>query len=273
VHGLQYEVEGAAIEEDDAPDLYFGRNVAPGFFAWLMPAGPGRGRLGLAVDPRATDRPPLYYLERLVASHPAVSPRMRGARIVRKMAGRIPILGPRRPTATDGMIVAGDAAGHVKATSGGGIYFSMLAGETAGLAAAQYVGADARGRRSALAAYERWWQAAFGREIRFTSLVRRTLNRLPDRHLSAAIRALASNDGLRRAVEEHGDTQYQSRILWPALAAAARAGLRDRSLTPAAAAAAGACLLALWSHDGMPPAPEDRADSRSAPSHSNLEHR
>lgn len=273
VHGLQYEIEGAAIEDNDAPHLYFGRDVAPGFFAWLMPAGPGHGRLGLAVDPRATNRPPLHYLERLMVSHPHVAPRMCGARVVRKLAGRIPILGPRRPTVTDGMMVVGDAAGHVKATSGGGIYFSMLAGEMAGRAAAQYVGADARGRPRALAAYERGWRAAFGREIRFTSLVRRTLNRLPDRHLSTAIRALAADHGLRRALEEHGDTQYQSRILWPALAALARAGLRDRSLAPTAAAAVGACLLALWSPSGMPPAPEDRDPGREKPGESRADER
>jgi len=269
VHGLQYEVEGAVIEDDDAPDLYFGREVAPGFFAWLMPIGGGRGRLGLAVDPRFTDRPPLYYLERLMASHPAAGPKVRHAKIIRKLAGRIPILGLRRPTYTDGMLVVGDAAGQVKATSGGGIYFSMLAGEMAGRAAAPYLDRA----RGALAAYEREWQAAFGREVRFTTIVRQVLNRLSDRHTSAVIRALATDEGLRRAVEEHGDTQYQSRLLRPVLAAAVRAGVRDLRLAPTVVAALGAAMLSLWS-DGASPAlrskerparGENATDSREVP--------
>lgn len=273
VHGLQYEVEGAVIEDENAPDLFFGRDVAPGFFAWLMPIGGGRGRLGLAVDPRLTDRPPVYHLERLMASHPAAAPKVRRAKIVRKLAGRIPILGLRRPTYADGMLVVGDAAGQVKATSGGGIYFSMLAGEMAGRAAARYLGSEAGMDRDALPAYEREWQAAFGREVRFTTIVRQALNRLSDRHTSAVIRALATDAGLRRAVEEHGDTQYQSRLLRPVLAAAVRAGIRDLRLAPAVVATLGAAMLSLWS-DGAsamprskePPPQEEKArGSREVP--------
>jgi len=253
VHGLQYELDGVSVDGDteDAPDLYFGREVAPGFFAWLMPIGSGRGRLGLAVDPRLTNRPPVFYLERLMETHPAVGPRVRGASITRKLAGRIPILGLRRPTYTDGMMVIGDAAGQVKATSGGGIYFSMLAGEIAGQAAARYLGGDVVQARTALADYERQWQAAFGREVRFTTIVRQTVNRLPDRHTNTVIRALATDEGLRRAVEEHGDTQYQSRLFRPALVATVRAGARDLRLAPTVLAAFGAAILSLWS-DGAP---------------------
>jgi flavin-dependent dehydrogenase len=249
VHGLQYEVEGAVVEAGDAPSLYFGREVAPGFFAWLMPIGGDRGRLGLAVDPRQTARPPLHFLERLMARHPDVAPRMAHARVVRKLAGRIPILGLRRPTWTDGMLVVGDAAGQVKATSGGGIYFSMLAGELAGTAAARHLSGGADAAR-ALPGYETAWQQAFGREVRFTTIVRQTLNRLSDRHVNAVIRALATDGGLRRAVEEHGDTQYQSRLFKPVLAAAVRAGVRDVSLAPTVVAALGAGMLSLWSDGG-----------------------
>ncbi len=263
VHGLQYELEGAVIEDESAPDLYFGRDVAPGFFAWLMPIGGGRGRLGLAVDPRLADRPPVFYLEQLMASHPVAAPRVHHAKIVRKLAGRIPILGLRRPTYTDGMLVVGDAAGQVKATSGGGIYFSMLAGEMAGRAAARYLG-DTSEARGALAAYEREWQAAFGREVRFTTIVRQALNRLSDRHTSVVIRALATDEALRRAVEEHGDTQYQSRLLRPVLAAAVRAGVRDVRLAPTVIAALGAALLSLWS-DGTSPPPVSRQKQELLP--------
>ncbi|MBM3471190.1 MAG: NAD(P)/FAD-dependent oxidoreductase [Armatimonadetes bacterium] len=248
VHGLQYDVEGAAIEQEDAPDLYFGWNVAPGFFGWFMPTGGGRGRLGVAVDPRWAARPPAHYLEGLRTMHPSASPRLRNARIVRRIAGRIPILGQRRPTFTDGMLVIGDAAGQVKSTSGGGIYFAMQAGEIAGRAAARYLG----GARRALAGYEREWRAAFGREAAFTTIARGALNRLSDRHISTIIRALAGDGGLRRAVEEHGDTQHQSRLLRPVLVSAVRACLRDLGLAPTVLAAIGAAMLSVWSDGGAP---------------------
>ena len=83
--------------------------------------------------------------------------------------------------------------------------------------------------------------------VRFTTIARQTLNRLSDRHINTIIRALATDEGLRRAVEDHGDTQYQSRLLRPVLVAALRAGLRDVSLVPTVVAALGAGMLALWS--------------------------
>ena len=211
VHGLQYEMEGLRLEASDTPELYFGQQWAPGFFAWIMPTGECSGRVGLCVDPRLTARPPAYYLERLLAAHPVVSRRVHGARIVRRLAGRIPLLGRRTPSYAPGLLLAGDAAGHVKATSGGGIYFALVAGRLAGEAARGLLGGDP----AALRRYEQAWRRRFGRELTFTAVVRRTLNALPDADLSRLVRALAYGPALRQVVEEHGDTQYQSRLLGP----------------------------------------------------------
>jgi flavin-dependent dehydrogenase len=141
----------------------------------------------------------------------------------------------------------------------------------AGRAAARYLGGEAAATRGgqprvgraqgALAAYEREWQAAFGREVRFTTIVRQALNRLSDRHTNAVVRALATDEGLRRAVEEHGDTQYQSRLLRPVLAAAVRAGVRDLRLARTLVATLGAAMLSLWSDGATPHAA--RVESRN----------
>src|SRR3989304_1712655 len=111
IQGLQYEMDGLRLDAADTPEVYFGREGAPGVFAWIMPPGPGTGRGGLCVDPRLTHRPPVYFLERLIAEHPVTSRRVRGARIVRKLVGRIPILGRRPPPYAPGPLVAGGAAG------------------------------------------------------------------------------------------------------------------------------------------------------------------
>ncbi|MBI3975173.1 MAG: NAD(P)/FAD-dependent oxidoreductase [Armatimonadetes bacterium] len=228
IHGLQYEMEGLRLEADDTPELYFGREWAPGFFAWIMPLGGGAGRVGLCIDPRLTDRPPVFFLERLIADHPVTSRRAHGARLVRKLVGRIPVLGGRAPSAAPGLLIAGDAAGQVKATSGGGIYFSLVAGRLAAAAGAAMVGGDLlAGRR-----YEQGWQRRFGRELLFTRAVRRMLNALPDPDLSRLIRAIGENPLLQRAIEEHGDTQYQSRLLRPVLGQALRSW-REIRLAPA----------------------------------------
>lgn len=227
IQGLQYEMEGLHLDGADTPELYFGREWAPGFFAWIMPLGGTCGRVGLCIDPRLTDRPPVVFLERLLVEHPVVSRRARGARIIRKLAGRIPILGRRAPSYGPGLLVAGDAAGQVKATSGGGIYFSLVAGRLAAEAATATIASDPR----ALRRYEQAWRRRFGRELVFTTTVRRMLNALSDPDLSRLIRSIAHNPLLQRAIEEHGDTQYQSRLLRPVLGQVLRSW-REAALAP-----------------------------------------
>lgn len=227
-NGLQYEMHGIGGLEPDTPEMFFGRDVAPGFFAWLLPLGGGRARVGVAVDPAETPHPPVRYLDRLLAAHPAVRRRAAGAAIVRKVGGRIPMLSGRAPAARAGMLIVGDAAGQVKATSGGGIYFAMLAGRLAGRAAARYAAGD----RRAAGLYEHGWRHTFGREVAFTALGRRVLNRLADRELDLVMRVIHGSPGVRASVEADGDTQYQSRIFLPLLRSLAVASLRRPLLLP-----------------------------------------
>ena len=214
VYGLQYQMDRVELEEEDCPEIYLGTETAPGFFAWMMPIGGRRARVGLCIDPRVAPRAPAHYLEHLIAEHPVASRRLRRAVVERKLAGPIPVLGARRPTAADGLLVAGDAAGHVKATSGGGIYFSLIAGGLAAQAAARYVGGD----HGALRQYEREWRRRFGRELKATAFARVVLNRLTDGELNRLITAIGADERLRHTIEERGDTAFQSRLFGPLLA-------------------------------------------------------
>ncbi len=226
--GLQYEMRGVGGLAPDTPETFLGSDVAPGFFAWLMPLGGSRARVGLCVDPRKTRRAPVWFLERLLASHPALRERVAGAVVEQKVAGRIPFLTARSPAGADGITVVGDAAGQVKATSGGGIYFAMLAGRLAGEAAERYVAGD----RTAAAVYERRWRRRFGREVAFTAFGRHALNRLSDRELDLVLRSIAESPRLRASIETAGDTQFQSRLFLPLLRGLAAAGLRRPAVIP-----------------------------------------
>ncbi len=226
--GLQYQVRGARGLAPDTPEMFFGEGIAPGFFAWLMPLDGHRARVGLCIDPRRSRRPPVWYLERLLATHPALRGRMAGASIEQKVGGRIPFLMGRAPTSADGILVAGDAAGQVKATSGGGIYYAMIAGRRAGEAATRYVAGDA----GACAAYERGWRERFGREVAFTAFGRRAINRLSDHELDVALRMIAESPRIRSSVEAAGDTQFQSRVFLPLLRGLATSTLRRPALFP-----------------------------------------
>jgi flavin-dependent dehydrogenase len=119
---------------------------------------------------------------------------------------------------TPGLFVAGDAAGQVKATSGGGIYFSLISGRLAAEAAHAYVG----GTRGALAGYEASWQRRFGRELNVTAFARMAINHMTDAELDALVAAVAEDGDLRRTIEQRGDTAYQSTLVAPVLMRAVR---------------------------------------------------
>ncbi len=226
--GLQYQIRGVRGVEQDTPEMFFGEDVAPGFFAWLMPVGNDTCRVGLAVDPRRTARAPVWYLEQLLTRHPAMRGRMAGAVVERKVGGRIPLLTGRAPAGTDGVFVVGDAAGMVKATSGGGIYYALTAGRIAGRAAGRYVGGDT----SATAAYEREWRGRIGREVAFTAFGRRAINRMTDRELDAIMRAIAESPRVLAAIAGAGDTQFQSRLFGPLLRGLSATAVRRPTLAP-----------------------------------------
>jgi len=218
VYGLQYQMAGVDLDAPDMPEIYLGSASAPGFFGWIMPIGPDRARAGVCVDPRLTTQSPIFYLERLMREHPVASRRLRRAVIERRLAGPIPVLGARRPTVAPGLLVAGDAAGQVKATSGGGIYFSLISGRLAAETAHAYVGGD----RQALARYEDAWRRRFGRELYVTAFARLAMNHMSDAEVDTFVAAVAEDGDLRRTIEERGDTAFQSKLLAPVLLRALR---------------------------------------------------
>ena len=99
--------------------LFLGRDFAPGFFGWMIPGG-GVARVGLCAE-RGNLR---AYLKKMM-SRPAVSKCLSRAEPVQYSAGRIPIGFPQRTCAQNVMVV-GDAACQVKATSGGGVFTGLL---------------------------------------------------------------------------------------------------------------------------------------------------
>lgn len=185
-------------EREDFVEVFLGRELAPNFFAWAVPAGPGTARVGLATDRPHEARARLHAL--LEARY--------STQVLSIQGGTIP-LGPAPRTVTDGLLLVGDAAGQAKPTSGGGIYTGSLCGRIAGEVAAAAVG---RGEVSAraLAAYERRWRERLGRELRFGWQAHRLLGALSDAQIDRAFTWLARPE-VRRLLVEHGDIDYPSR--------------------------------------------------------------
>jgi digeranylgeranylglycerophospholipid reductase len=192
--GVQAEVEAPGVEE---VGVYFG-DVAPGFFAWLVPTVPPLARAGLLAREN-----PGYLLKKWLAEL-AAQGRIKSAD-VRISYGGIP-LRPLARTCGERLLVVGDAAGQVKPTSGGGIYYGLLCAD---IAAATLDGAlkddDLSARR--LARYERAWRKKLGRELRTGYWFRKIFERLSNRQIDRLFRVVSAG-GIDEALLKAGDVSF-----------------------------------------------------------------
>ncbi|HJK78723.1 geranylgeranyl reductase family protein [Methanocorpusculum vombati] len=172
-------------------------NASPDFFAWVIPLSARRARIGLCG---MRDVP-----ARFAAFAKQFSPAN-----IHEVTGTVPI-GVRSRTWGAGCMIAGDAAGFPKPTSGGGVYTGV---RSARHAAAVAVAAAETGDVSdpVLAEYEKRWRADFGRELDlgFKALsFRRTLTA---EEIDSAIDALNTPE-TRELITTAGDMDRPSALL------------------------------------------------------------
>jgi geranylgeranyl reductase family protein len=212
--GLQYEVTGIDIHSQDCVELYFGKNISPGFFAWVVPLNMNVARVGLAIDNKISFFSTQYYLRKFL-NQIVLHAKRRNVKIVNVYSGAIPISGPIKRSYTDRMLAVGDSAGQIKVTSGGGIYFGLKCAEIAGQIANQCLEKDTLGSAH-LKEYETIWKKTIGRELKTTLFVRKIMNRLTDEEMDQMFLIL-NDKKIKKIVEKYGDTAYQSRVLRPIL--------------------------------------------------------
>lgn len=109
------------------------------------------------------------------------------------------------------VLVIGEAAGQVKTTTGGGIYYGLLA---ARLAAETISTAFATGRFSAeqLCAYERDWKSLLDHELTLGLSFRKFYGRLGDRQMDFLLRHI-SRHGLNDLIQRHADFDWHRKLI------------------------------------------------------------
>jgi len=180
VSGVQVEVTALGIDD---VEVYCGQEIAPGFFAWLVPTSPGRALVGLL-----SRRSPSTYLGKLLSSLETQDKVV--AADAEPMHWGIP-LKPLPKTHGQRLVVVGTAAGQVKPTTGGGIYYGLLCADIATDHLDRALTADDLSARS-LARYEREWKKKLGRELRVGYWARKLYERLSDKQIEKILDIMQS---------------------------------------------------------------------------------
>jgi geranylgeranyl reductase family protein len=175
LQSAQYEVYAPWIEGDTI-EVAFDSRRYPGFFAWIIPATQGAGKVGVAG--------------RGINAASALQSYIDGkgkCSIVRKVYAPIWVNGPMENFLPDRTITVGDAAGQSKPTTAGGIYTCGMGGVLAGRAV---VDAAKKNDDSLLERYQKNWMSMFGSEFEKMLLARKLLERLDNKAIDELFSAV-----------------------------------------------------------------------------------
>jgi len=198
--GVQTEVDFAA----ERVEVHLGREWAPEGFAWVVPLGDGgRAKVGLLCD---RDGPAVL---RRFLSRPDVAERIRGP--LGPIRCSVLPLGFLPKSYEDRIVVVGEAAGHIKATTCGGIYYGMLTGEIAGDVLDSCLAED-RLDAASLSAYERRWRELLEEEISSGLKLRKSVKLAGDWGVERLM-AIARSNGVESLIREKADFDWHRDLI------------------------------------------------------------
>ncbi|MBW6462082.1 MAG: NAD(P)/FAD-dependent oxidoreductase [DPANN group archaeon] len=182
---------GYTTEKDNSElvELFYGSDVAPGFFAWKIPRGE-KTEYGLASDKNHIEKFNQFLLERNVKidktyTHPIC-------------------FGHLESTVEDNVMLLGDAALQVKPFSGGGIIYGLMCADIA-----VEVILDALDKnnfdKSILKNYDIKWKQKLKDKIDLGLGIRKTLDSLSDTELDTFFSLLSKN---KKDIEVFGDMDF-----------------------------------------------------------------
>ncbi len=182
-----YQVTADLEREEDFVELHYGP-WSPGLFAWIVPINDKQCRVGTAVS---TGNPRHALAQFLHA-------RDMDLEYDEEHGGVIPLFDNKPAVLSDKVALVGDAAGQVKASTGGGIAIGGYCGRILG----QAIAANAPLRN-----YEKAWRMEFEKDLKLHSRLRNFFAKLgtADKEYFWQV---AIEEGVPELAEKHGEMEH-----------------------------------------------------------------
>ncbi len=207
VAAAQIEVEQADVAPDVA-ELYLGREYAPNFYGWILPKG---DVFEVGVGVREPKLPLLTYLKRFINNHPVASKKIKSKSILELNMGGIPI-GLKEDTVRDRVMIVGDAAGQVKATTGGGVITGCIASLIAGRACINALESNDFSKGFLKQEYEDRWKEELGFEFEVHRALRQMFDSMTDDQLEEFFE-IAIEEDVSSLMVKYQDTDRPSEFV------------------------------------------------------------
>jgi geranylgeranyl reductase family protein len=213
LRGIGAEIVDTNLDPDFV-EIFVGRNIAPGFFAWIIPTDKNgkNARIGLCINKNAAFSPKEYFKNFIENKY--TSEFLKNTSIAGYIGGIIP-LGVLKKTYESNVLVVGDAAAQVKPTSGGGVYTGLLCASHC-----SNVSIDALQNNNFsaqyLKRYQKLWNADIGRELNLGMKFRNIYKNFSDNQMDSYIKRF-SNPKITEIITKYGDIDYPSKLVKPLL--------------------------------------------------------
>ncbi|GIW48274.1 MAG: hypothetical protein KatS3mg078_2151 [Deltaproteobacteria bacterium] len=200
-------LKGIQIEiKDRQPErlrVYFGSRFSLGFFGWAIPLIDGRTRVGVMTEGNP--------LEGLKGTLSQVIQDAESYLANCKIKRRGIAFGVIQRTYSDRIIAVGEAAGHIKTTTGGGIYYGLISAE---MASDTIKKAFQKGsfKAGVLSEYETKWKKTLGKEITLGEYFHSFFSRLGDKEIDELFHA-AEKDGLLSFISQKGRFDWHREVI------------------------------------------------------------
>lgn len=186
------------VKEVGEVEVHLGNHLPAGSFAWIIPYRHQYSRIGVLVEDKAKENLERliqeHFSERLLDNHPEIRQR----RTTQGFVGKI---------VSQRALAVGEAAGQVKTTSGGGIFYGLICSQilTQVLKEAwEKKNLDEKG----LLNYQKLCRAKIGRELKMGLHIKRIWKRLKDKDIDRFFRVIQKSLG--EVIKDPVDFEYHS---------------------------------------------------------------
>jgi geranylgeranyl reductase family protein len=193
VPSAQYEIYADWIKKGRV-EVFFDQEKYPGFFAWVIPSGEGKGKVGVAGKGIQVSE----TLEELLEKKGKHS-------TIRKIFAPVWVKGPIKKFVEGRRVIIGDAAGQAKPTTSGGIYTSGMGGVFAGRAISKFLKSN---NESDLEEYQKKWNNQFGEEFEKQLLARKILERIDNNTINKLFDSITPE--ITKEISENEDFDFHT---------------------------------------------------------------
>lgn len=198
--GIQTEIKAPEIKR---LNMFWGNNYSKGFFSWAIPLANGNVKIGVMTreDPVECFRYTLRELgkEKLLETG-ELELKRRGISF-----------GPINKNYSRRVIVVGEAAGLVKTTTGGGIYYGLISADIASNIIDKAFQME-RFDEKFLSVYQKQVNSRFSREIKLGEYFHRFYSDLDDQHINKLFYA-AKEDNLLDFIANNGSFDWHKNAI------------------------------------------------------------